>query len=105
MVLEDDIVKYASGLEGTSMREEKGYRIFARGERIFALLEPGTQPLRVQVRCDRKLSKTLQERYESVMESRALGRNGVEIICSGQLTNAEVLDLVRHGYEQSAPEE
>ena len=105
MVLEDGILKYASGLENVSMREEKGMRIFSRGERIFALYELGTNPLRVQVRCDRKLSKTLQERYESVMESRALGRNGIEIICSGLLSDDEVIDLVRHGYEESAPEE
>ena len=51
-----------------------------------------------------KQSKTLQARYESVMESRALGRNGIEIICSGQLSDDEVMDLVRHGYEMSAPE-
>jgi hypothetical protein len=39
------------------------------------------------------------------MESRALGRNGIEIICSGQLSDDEVIDLVRHGYEESKPEE
>jgi hypothetical protein len=68
-------------------------------------MEPGTDPLRIQVRCERNLSKTLQERYESVMESRALGRNGIEIICSGQLEHDDIIDLVRHGYEMSAPEE
>ncbi|MDO4220277.1 MAG: MmcQ/YjbR family DNA-binding protein [Candidatus Saccharibacteria bacterium] len=105
MVLEDDIVKYALALPDVSVHDEKEYKIFLRGETIFALFEPGKEPLRMQVRCDRELSKTLQERYESVMESRALGRNGIEIICSGQLTHDEVIDLVRHGYEQSAPKE
>jgi predicted DNA-binding protein (MmcQ/YjbR family) len=80
-------------------------RIFERNDRIFACFEAGTQPLRLELRCDRKLSKTLQERYESVMESRALGRNGIEIICSGQLTDDEVFDLVRHAYEITLPEE
>ena len=41
MVLEDGILKYASGLENVSMREEKGMRIFSRGERIFALYGAG----------------------------------------------------------------
>ena len=105
MVLEEDIVKYALALENTSVCEERGMKIFSRGERIFLVMEPGTDPLRIQVRCERNLSKTLQERYESVMESRALGRNGIEIICSGQLEHDEIIDLVRHGYEMSAPEE
>ena len=104
MVSEDDIVKYALGLEGASERRDGGLRIFTRGEKIFLVIETGTDPLRIETRCDRKLSKTLQERYESVMESRALGRNGIEIICSGQLSDDEVMDLVRHGYEMSAPE-
>ena len=105
MVLEEDIVKYALALENTSVREENGMKIFARGERIFLVMEPGTDPLRIQLRCERNLSKTLQERYESVMESRALGRNGIEVICSGQLEHDEIIDLVRHGYEMSTPEE
>lgn len=105
MVLKDDILKYAGELEDTSSREEKGMVIYSRGERVFLVIEPETNPLRVQIRCDRRLSRTLQERYESVMESRALGRNGIEIICSGQLAEDEIIDLVRHSYEVSAPVE
>ena len=105
MVLEEDVIKYALALENTSVREEKDMKVFSRGERIFLVMEPGTDPLRIQVRCERNLSKTLQGRYESVMESRALGRNGIEIICSGQLEHDDIIDLVRHGYEMSAPEE
>jgi len=101
MVSEDDIVAYAAKLEDVSERRDAGKRIFSRGERIFLIVEEETNPLRIESRCDRKLSKTLQERYESVMESRALGRNGIEIICTGQLTDSEVLDLVRHAWEIS----
>jgi hypothetical protein len=36
------------------------------------------------------------------MESRALGRNGIEIICSGQLSEEDIIDLIRHAYEVSA---
>ncbi|MBO4855272.1 hypothetical protein J6X15_04180 [Candidatus Saccharibacteria bacterium] len=104
MVSEDDIVKYALGLADVSERRDGALRIFTRGEKIFLVIETGTDPLRIETRCDRRLSKTLQEQYESVMESRALGRNGIEIICSGQLTDDEVVDLVRHSYEISGPE-
>ena len=101
MVSEDDILAYARGLAGVSERAENGMLIFGRAK-IFLCVETGTNPLRIELRCDRRLSKTLQERYESVMESRALGRNGIEIICSGQLSADEVRDLVRHAYEISA---
>lgn len=101
MVSEDDLLAYARGLEGVSEREDDGMLIFER-EKIFLCVETGTDPLRIELRCDRRLSETLQERYESVMESRALGRNGIEVICSGQLSSDEVRDLVRHAYEISA---
>ncbi len=104
MVSEDDIVKYALSLSDVSERREGAMRIFSRGEKIFLVIETETNPLRIETRCDRRLSKTLQEQYESVMESRALGRNGIEIICSGQLTDEEVLDLIRHSCEISVPE-
>lgn len=108
MVSEEAIVKYASGLEGVSMRElepESEYAprrlTFYRDEKVFLVLEKNTQPLRIEIRVDRRLSATLQEKYESVMQGKSLGRNGTEIICSGQLSDDEILDLVRHGYEIS----
>ena len=103
MVSEEAVLDYLKQFEDVTERTaEKGMRIFERGEHIMACIEIGTQPLRLELRCDRKLSLTLQERYESVMESRALGRNGIEVICSGQLSDDEVFDLIRHAYEISA---
>ena len=104
MVSEEAIVEYIAKLDGVSSREEKGWQIFEREGKIFLCIEKGKTPLRLELRCDRKLGKTLQERYESVMESRSLGRNGIEIICSGQLTDEEILDLIRHSFEISMPD-
>jgi len=56
------------------------------------------------VRCERQLSKTLQERYESAMGGRLLGRNGLEIVCSGQLSFDEICDLIRLSYNLSTEE-
>ncbi len=105
MVSEEAVVEYLGQFGDLSERTNAGMRIFERAGRICTCIETGTRPLRLELRCDRKLSLTLQERYESVMESRALGRNGIELICSGQLTDEEVLDLVRHAYEMTTPEE
>ncbi len=102
MVSEEAILEYLKRFDDITEREEKGWKIFERGEKIFLCLEQGKTPVRLELRCDRKLGQTLQERYESVMESRALGRNGIEIICSGQLSEDEITDLIRHAYEVSA---
>jgi predicted DNA-binding protein (MmcQ/YjbR family) len=102
MVSEEAILEYLERFDDITEREEKGWKIFERGEKIFLCMEQGKTPLRLELRCDRKLGQTLQERYESVMESRALGRNGIEIICSGQLSKDEITDLIRHAYEVSA---
>lgn len=110
MVLEERVVEYLQQFEDISEQEQqnkddKKLRVFYRGEKIVLVVEEGTNPLRLEMRCDHALSKTLQDRYESVMESRALGRSGIEIICSGQLSDDEIVDLVRHSYEQSKSEE
>ena len=102
MVSEEAILEYLKRFDDITEREEKGWKIFERGEKIFLCMEQGKTPLRLELRCDRKLGQTLQGRYESVMESRALGRNGIEIICSGQLSEDEIVDLIRHAYEVSS---
>ena len=105
MLSEESVVKELSVFDDITEKTagEKGeLRVFERGEKICVVVEKGTQPLRIELRCDYKLSKLLQERYESVMESRSMGKNGIEVICSGQLSDEELHDLIRHAYEVSA---
>lgn len=105
MLSEESVVKELSVFDDITEKTagEKGeLRVFERGEKICVVVEKGTQPLRIELRCDYKLSKLLQERYESDMESRSLGKNGIEVICSGQLSEEELHDLIRHAYEVSA---
>ena len=104
MISEKDILEYLERFEDISSEERKDERktftIFKKNDKIMLVIHNNTKPLRIETRCDLKLSKNLQEKYESVMESKALGRNGIEIICSGQLESDEILDLVRHAYEK-----
>lgn len=105
MLSEESVVEKIKSYEGITEKAagEKGELcVFCRGDKICLVVEKGTNPLRIELRCDYKLSKLLQERYESVMESRSLGKNGIEIICSGQLSEDELMDLIRHAYEVSA---
>lgn len=104
MISEKDILEYLERFEDISSEERederKTFTIFKKNDKIMLVIHNDTKPLRIETRCDLKLSKNLQEKYESVMESKALGRNGIEIICSGQLESDEILDLVRHAYEK-----
>lgn len=65
--------------------------------KVFLVVRPKT----LELRSDGKLAKMLQEKYESVMESRYFGRGGVEIVPSGQLAATEIEDLVRLSYNLS----
>lgn len=66
-------------------------------DKVFLVVHKNT----IEVRTDEKLRQLLIEKYESVMESRHFGKGGIEIVLSAQLTEAEVLDLVRLSYDLS----
>ena len=68
-------------------------------ERMFALIAEGTNPVRLSLKCDPRLSQTLQQRYESVLPGYHLNKkHWITIICSGQLTEDEIQDLIRLSY-------
>ena len=71
-------------------------------DRIFAIIHDGTNPLRVEAKCDPQLSKLLRGKYESVLASANMDKKSWnEIICSGQLNSDEVKDLVTLAYHLS----
>ena len=104
MVSEDDLLKFALSLGESTQKEEEKTRYLLRGEKIFLAMSKGVTPVRIEVRCEKQLSKTLQERYESAMGGRLLGRNGLELVCSGQLSYDEICDLIRLSYNLSVEE-
>jgi len=68
--------------------------------RLFALIADGSKPLRLSLKCDPILAATLRERYESVLPGYHLNKKHWNtIICSGQLTDDEIKDLVRLSYD------
>lgn len=72
----------------------------ATGEgRLFALIAQDSKPLRISLKCDPLLAKTLRERYESVLPGYHLNKKHWNtIICSGQLSEDEIKDLARLSY-------
>lgn len=84
--------------EGTSVYKI-GHKETGEGK-MFALVEEGSKPLRVSLKCDPQLAETLREKYESVVPGYHLNKKHWNtIICSGQLTDDEIKDLARLSYD------
>lgn len=68
--------------------------------KMFAIIAEGSDPVRISLKCDPKLAETLREKYETVLPGYHLNkRHWNTIICSGQLSDEEVKDLVRHSHQ------
>ena len=83
-----------SGIGDWTKSDEKYY---VQDGKVFLIEHKNT----IELRCDERLSETLREKYESVMESRYFGHGGIEIVLSGQLNDIEVEDLIRLSYNLS----
>ena len=71
-------------------------------DRIFAIIHDQTNPLIIEARCDTQLAKLLRTKYESVLPSRNMNsKSWNKIICSGQLTDDEIQDLLRLSHDLS----
>ncbi len=67
--------------------------------KMFALVPEKATPVRISLKCDPLLAKTLRERYESVLPGYHLNKKHWNtIILSGQLSWEEVQDLIRLSY-------
>lgn len=68
-------------------------------DKMFALIAEGSTPVRLSVKTDPKLSELLRERYESVQPGYHLNKKHWNtIVCSGQLSEQELHDLIVHSY-------
>lgn len=68
--------------------------------KMFALVQNGSAPLRVSLKCDPELALVLRDRYETVLPGYHLSKKHWNtVICSGQLDDQEFFDLVNHSYQ------
>ena len=81
----------------------EGVAVYKYGKpegKIVAIIQEGSSPLRVSLKCDPILAKNLRDKYESILPGHHLNKKHWNtIICSGQLDNDELFDLVRHSYQ------
>lgn len=83
-----------TGLGEYLEKPEKHRTLYLKGDKAFLVVNKNT----VELRTDHELSKLLQAKYESVMQSRYFGTGGIEIVLAGQLREDELNDLIRLSY-------
>jgi predicted DNA-binding protein (MmcQ/YjbR family) len=77
----------------------KDVAVYKVGDKMFALISEHSDPVRVSLKCDPLLSEHLREKYETVLPGYHLNKKHWNtIICSGQLADTEIKDLVVHSY-------
>lgn len=70
------------------------------GDKMFAIIQEGSNPVRLSLKCDPQLAQLLRDKYETVLPGYHLNKKHWNtIICSGQLNNEELGDLIRHSYQ------
>lgn len=77
----------------------KDVAVYKTGDKMFALIAEGADPLRLSVKGDPQLNVLLREKYETVMPGYHLNKKHWNtIVLTGQLEWEEVQDLIRHSY-------
>ncbi|HET7320001.1 MAG TPA: MmcQ/YjbR family DNA-binding protein [Candidatus Saccharimonadales bacterium] len=77
----------------------KDVAVYKVGDKMFALIAEGKDPVRLSLKCDPLLAITLREKYESVLPGYHLNKKHWNtIVLTGQLSWEEVQDLIRHSY-------
>lgn len=68
--------------------------------KMFAIVAEGSKPVRLSLKCDPQLAEILREKYETVLPGYHLNKKHWNtIICSGQVPQDELKDMIRHSYE------
>lgn len=78
----------------------EGVAVYKYGDKMFALISEGKDPVRISLKCDPELSKVLREKYEEVMPGYHLNKKHWNtLVLSGQLEWDDVQGLIRHSYD------
>jgi predicted DNA-binding protein (MmcQ/YjbR family) len=68
-------------------------------DKMFALIQEGSDPISLSLKCDPQLAVVLRERYATVLAGYHLNKKHWNtILLTGQLTWTQVQDLIRLSY-------
>jgi predicted DNA-binding protein (MmcQ/YjbR family) len=78
----------------------KEVAVYKAGDKMFAIIREGKDPVQISLKCDPLLAVTLREKYDTVMPGYHLNKKHWNtIVLTGQLSWEEIQDLVRHSYD------
>jgi predicted DNA-binding protein (MmcQ/YjbR family) len=73
--------------------------VYKVGEKMFALIREGKDPVQLSLKADPELSKVLREKYDEVMPGYHLNKKHWNtLVLAGQMEWVEVRGLIRHSY-------
>lgn len=76
------------------------YKIGSAQGKMFALITEKSHPVQLSLKCDPQLAEVLREKYETVVPGYHLNKKHWNtILCTGQVPDDELRDLIRHSYE------
>ncbi len=102
MITHKQIEEYVLGMPNARLDYPfgEGTAVYKAGDKMFALIDDGSNPVRISLKCDPKLAELLREKYETVLPGYHLNKKHWNtVICSGQLSDQEIKDLIVHSYE------
>jgi predicted DNA-binding protein (MmcQ/YjbR family) len=73
--------------------------VYKTGDKMFALIREGKDPVQLSLKCDPELSRVLREKYDEIMPGYHLNKKHWNtLVLTGQLPWEEVQGLIRHSY-------
>lgn len=77
----------------------KEVAVYKVNDKMFALIQEGSNPVRLSVKCDPQLAVILREKYETVMPGYHLNKKHWNtIVLSGQLSLEDIKGFIVHSY-------
>jgi predicted DNA-binding protein (MmcQ/YjbR family) len=77
----------------------KEVAVYKVEDKMFALIQEKSSPLRISLKCDPQLAVLLREKYETVMAGYHLSKKHWNtIVLTGQLPWDEIQGMIRHSY-------
>lgn len=78
----------------------KDVAVYKVGDKMFALIAEGKDPVRISLKCDPLLAEKLREEFETVLPGYHLNKKHWNtIILSGQIEWPDIQGFIRHSYE------
>ncbi len=68
-------------------------------DKVFALIDDGSKPVKITLMCEPYLAKTLRDKYETIMPAEKMNAaRWNSVLLTGQLSWQDTKDLIHHSY-------